>query len=203
MKYCTNQFKNKPNDTKLLTLVSNVLAYGAAVQNYVYNGNVAKEELVTSKVEALGYTLTPSVFTGIASGGQIVYDDIAPLEYRWTKVTLMLGSATEIYYRFKAPSIEGLQIKVEYNDQVVMYSEEDIVDEGSGVYRLAVGCLKSTEYIYDVKATFVINGEDASSVTDSVNSYLYRNVNKYDGVTQEMMKALYVYGESMRAYFDK
>jgi hypothetical protein len=202
MKYCVNQFKKQSNNKELLTLVSNVLTYGAAVQKYV-NPNVATEDLVTTKVEALNYKLTPTAYTGIASGNQIVYDDVAPLEYRWTKLTLMLGSSTELYYRFKAPTIEGLQIKVEYNDQVVMYESEDIVSEGNGVYRIAIGCLKSTEYIYDVKATFVINGVEASSMTDSINSYLYRNVTKYDESTQEMMKALYVYGESVRAYFGK
>ena len=171
MKYCSNQFKKNPNKKELLTVISDVLVYGAAVQRYVYGNTITDADLITSKVEALGYTLTPTSFAGIESGNKIIYDDKEPTEYRWTKVSLMLGSQTELYYRFKAPTVSGLVIKVEYSDQVVYLTEEDIVDEGNGVYRISIGCLTSMQYNYDVKATFIIDGVEASSMTDSINSY--------------------------------
>jgi hypothetical protein len=202
MKYCVNQLGKNPSK-ELRTVISDVLVYGAAVQRYVYGNKITQEDLITSKVIALGHTLTPTEYTGIPSGNNIVFNDVEPMAYYWKEVSLMLGSATEMYYRFKAPSIEGLKIKVEYSDQVVVYSEEDIVYEGNGIYRISIDCLTSMQYIYDVKATFIVNGVEASSMSDSINSYLFRQVDKQSGYTQEVMKALYVYGQSVRNYFGK
>ncbi len=203
MKYCVNQLSRNPS-AELKTVISDVLTYGAAVQRYVYGDKISEAELVTSMVEAKGYTLTPTAFPGIESGNQIKYDDVEPMTYYWTQVSLMLGSTTEMYFRFKAPSIDnGLKIKVEYSDQVVIYEADDIVSEGNGVYRISVDRLTSMQYVYDVKATFVVDDVELSSMTDSINSYLYRQVDKQSGYTQEVMKALYVYGQSVRGYFGK
>ncbi|MBO5439377.1 MAG: hypothetical protein J6A53_01820 [Clostridia bacterium] len=203
MKYCVNQLSRNPS-AELKTVISDVLTYGAAVQRYVYGDKISEAELVTSMVEAKGYTLTPTAFPGIESGNQIKYDDVEPMTYYWTQVSLMLGSTTEMYFRFKAPSIDdGLKIKVEYSDQVIIYEADDIVSEGNGVYRISVDCLTSMQYVYDVKATFVVDDVELSSMTDSINSYLYRQVDKQSGYTQEVMKALYVYGQSVRGYFGK
>ena len=154
-------------------------------------------------MEKAGYELESTVFTGIENASDIAYADKEPFKYYWYDVQLMLGSSTVLYYNFQAPDIDGLSIKVEYSDQTIIFENEDIVSLGNGNYRIEIGTLASTQYVYDVKATFITaDGEEASSMTWSINGYLSKAVDAFSGETKELMKALYIYGESIRAYFN-
>ncbi len=203
MKYCQQAIDAyKGKDDVFVKLIYDLVAYGAAVQKYE-NKNISDAELVTTLMEDAGYALEPTEFVGIENGSSIAYNDVEPTKLWWNDVQLMLGSTTVLYYNFNAPSIEGIKVKVEYSDQIIIFENEDIVSLGNGKYRIEIDTLASTQYVYDVKATFITaDGSESSSMTWSINGYLDAAVDAFSGETKELMKALYIYGESIRAYFN-
>ena len=192
-------YKNQP---ATVTLICDILAYGAAVQKY-RNPAIAESELVTSKMAAAGYTLTPTEYTGIEGASKIKYEDKEPLKYYWDDVQLMLGSNVVMYFNFQAPDIDGLKVKVEYSDQMYIIENDAIVSTGANKYRVEVDTIAPAQHIYDVKVTFITaEGTEASSMSASINGYLSAAMDLFSGETQDLMKALFVYGESVRAYLN-
>ena len=120
----------------------------------------------------------------------------------WKSSTVVLGSSTEMVYKFEASDITGLQIKIEVDGvQKMMIDASDLTIEG-GRYVVSVNCVSAVQYGSEVKATFVINGVESDSVAYSINGFLYNNLAKNEGTALgDLMKALYVYGDTTYKHF--
>ena len=169
------------------------------------NTTVADEDLITSLVKAEGYTLTPSAFTSIPESLKAQYFDVdTEDDLTWKSSTVVLGSSTEMVYKFAATDITGLQIKIEVDgvEKMMLDASELEYDATAKRYVVSVNCVSAVQYGSEVKATFVINGVESDSVSYSINGFLYNNLSKNEGtVLGDLMKALYLYGNTTYDYF--
>lgn len=197
LQYCEGELGK--NEAKITKLISDLLVYGAAVQKYV-NNNISDAELVTTIVSKK-YTLQPTAFTEIPEQSvKYAITGIEPEGTLWWSTSLMMGSTTEMYYKFKSDDISGLSIRVQiegHKDRI--YTAEDFRVEGDK-YVISVDYLTATQYGKAISATFIKDGVESGTFTDSINRYLKTAVGSYSGATLELSKALYVYGESVLAY---
>ena len=205
--YCVNQLKKSTISASLRTAISDLLVLGAETQKYL-NPNVSADELPTTIVKNLGYTLTPSTFTTIPdtcnkqlmSGTRINTTD-------WRAVSLMLGEQTLVQLKFISDNIENVTVKVfvptalNPNKSVEYeYGYEDFIyDEEIDRYVLEFEQLSAIQYDTALTAKLYVNGEEIGRTLQySINTYLWKNYNSLD-----VAKALYLYGESIKAYAGK
>ncbi len=204
MKYCIAKLKKNES----VEVISDLLVFGAETQKYVAsmtNTTVADEDLITSIIEAQGYTLTPSTFTSIPESLKAQYVDVdANDDLTWKSSTVVLGSSTQMVYKFAANDITGLSIKIEVDGvEKMMIDAADLeYDAVAKRYIVSVNCVSAVQYGSEVKATFVKNGVESDSVAYSINGFLYNNLAKNEGtVLGDLMKALYVYGNTTYNHF--
>jgi hypothetical protein len=188
--YCTNMLTKYPTNTKLCTLLGDLLTYGAAAQNYLTGGYGAP---VT---EGLTLTTTPFNAENLA---QCKLETVVSGEAgacRWTTATLVLDGTVRIRYGFTAASTEGLTVRV--GDHT--FTEFGRATGANGVaYNYVEIPVTASNFHTPYTASFVAEGE-AQTLTYSVNHYL---ATKYDATmtkTAALLEALYNYGVSASAY---
>ncbi|MBQ3357204.1 MAG: InlB B-repeat-containing protein [Oscillospiraceae bacterium] len=188
--YCVNQLANRPNDTKLKTLLSDLLTYGAAAQQYVgYKTN----ELVTS-----GLDLAPSDFSAI-SGRAISFSGTADAGTDWKAATLVLQSTLAIRFYFEAASVSGLTVQCAINGRTQTFT--DFAQTDSGLYYVEMSGVEATEFDDLVTATFYRDGVRVGrSASYSVNAYICGTQNSANASLRALVRALYNYGASASAY---
>ncbi len=182
-------------NTKMVTLLSDMLVYGAAAQTYTgYQTN----QLVTAGVTGM----TPS------SGLPSATDSVASI----TVTTSPSGSAItagNLYFSY----CHQLQIAVRANSAVRLVVKKngvtvDTHDLGASatVQVVSTAPLYSTELATGYTFELYENGSLVQTMTYSANSYLYNQSNKTDPSTgaltsmAEMARALYRYGVSCINY---
>ena len=190
-------------NAKLDTVLSDLLVMGAKTQLYM---NYKTDALVTDLVEAnLNKKLTPSTFSSIDSSLNVqklvgTKNEVTD----WTGGTLELGSSTKMVLKFKTDSIENVEIKITIGDREETYTKEDFAYNAStDRYELVVSSITVLEFGTTVKGIILKDGEQIGrEMNYSINSYL---ATSYSGTSTaaELVKALYLYGESVGAYFSK
>ncbi|MBQ6430740.1 MAG: hypothetical protein IJJ99_02530 [Oscillospiraceae bacterium] len=189
--YCVNQLANYPNDTKLKTLLSDLLTYGAAAQQYIgYKTN----DLVTS-----GLSLAPSAFPAL-SGKTIVFSGTADESVDWKAATLVLNSTLTIRFYFTAEDVSGLTVRCAINGRSQTVTDFGY-DERCGLYFAEMSGIEATEFDDTVTAAFYRNdalvGRTASY---SVNAYVCGMQNCENANLRALVRALYNYGASASDY---
>ena len=204
--YCTNMLTAYPTDTKLCTLISDLLVYGAAAQDYLTGG------YGTPVTAGLALTPTTTEFTDKLLAGMKVANVISnkPAEagdFSWVTATLVLDGTVHIRYGFTAESTEGLTVKV--GDTT--FTEFGEATTANGIEYRYVD-IPVTALNFDQAYTASFGYADAESgepvysdytLTYSVNHYL---ATKYDATmtkTAALLEALYNYGVSAKAYANK
>lgn len=189
--YCENTLARYSQNENLVTLLSDLLTYGAAAQTYV---GYKTDALVTS-----GLDLTPSTFTsaeGIAISFAGERDDAAD----WTSAALALSNDLAMRFAFTAESVDGLSVEVSINGRTETFTEFETAGEGK--YVVVFRGIKATEFDDAVTASFKLNGTPIGrSVTYSVNTYICGTQNNTE--TQnlaQLVRALYNYGAAAEAY---
>ena len=190
-------------NSKLDTVLSDLLVMGAKTQLYM---NYKTDALVTDLVEAnLKTKLTPSTFNGIDSSlnvQKLVGTKDAVTD--WTSGTLELGSSTKMVLKFKTDSIENVEIKITIGDRVETYTKDNFTyDASTNRYELVLSTITVLEFGTTVKGIILKDGvQIGREMNYSINSYL---ATSYSGTSTaaELVKALYLYGESVNAYFAK
>ncbi len=186
--YCVNMLA-KTTDTKLITLLSDLLVYGAKSQLYM---DYKTDAFVTD-----GLTLTPSTFTELTETDKALTGE-ADASVTWKGVALRYENAMAMRFAFKADA--DLVLKITINGRTTTYnvSELTAVD---GVYTVYFCGILATEYGDVVTASFY-NGETqvGQIATYSVNSYVYSKQGDSDTTLAELVKATYNYGASAVAY---
>ncbi len=169
-------------DTKLLTLMSDVLVYGAAVQTWIGDN---EDELVT-----YGLELTPSTTEFVAPETMLeVYGE------SFKSATLVLGSTITV--RFTVAAEEDAVIRVALNEKVAEYNVADLAKDAEGNYIVEFKNVYASECDNAIWASIVGTDE---CVRYSVNSYISEMANADDADLVALVKALYTYGVTADAY---
>lgn len=190
--YCVNQLANNPSQ-KLKTLLSDLLTYGAAAQQYVgYKTN----ELVTS-----GLSLTPSTFSAL-SGKEVVFYGTADAGKDWRSATLVLRNTLAVRFYFKADSVRGLAVRCTINGRDYTTTSFGH-DDTNNLYYVDMCDIEATEFDDTVTATF-LNSRDNTQIgrtaSYSVNTYVCSMQNCADANLRALVRALYNYGASASNY---
>ena len=188
--YCVNQLANNPS-AKLKTLLSDLLTYGAAAQQYAgYKTN----ELVTS-----GLSLAPSTFTEL-SGKTVSFSGTADAATDWLSATLVLRNTLAVRFYFTAESTTGLTVRCSVNGRTQTFAASDFVKTGSRYY-VEMGNIEATEFDTAVTASFYRNNTQIGrSASYSVNTYVCSTQNSGSANLRALVRALYNYGAAASAY---
>ena len=168
-------------NTALLTLMSDLLVYGAAAQTFVGD----TDALVTEGLE-----LTPTTTEFVAPESMLeVYGDA------FKSASLYLDHAVTV--RFTVVADEDAVIRVKVGEKSVEYNAADLEKDEQGRYIVEFADIYSTEYDNAIWATVV--GTD-NYVRYSVNSYVNEMANSENAALAALVKALYTYGATADAY---
>ena len=200
VKNCDNQLKKSSLDAKTRTMLSDVLMYGEKAQIVTnYNTDV----LVTSLLSAAS-TLTPSTYPDALDSSLDMQKRTGTKDARvqFTGVTLSLGSKMAVRVAVTCTDTSLFTYKVTVSGREYTYTGAELVpvtDGSDGKYYLFFNQMKATEF--GNKITFTCWEDDTQisyTIEYSVYTFIYRNMTKVDANTQELLKAIYNYGESTK-----
>ena len=192
--YAKNMLKNNSSNAKLVTLLSDLLTYGAAVQTYANNYNA--DALATDVGE--GITLKPTTtFTAPEKLTTVLSGTAADDEFDATfkSATLVLDGTVKIRYSFTANTVEGLTVNVGGKAYTEFMSGTDA--NGNPVLYVDVP-VNANHFGTTFTANF--NGNTNYVVNYSVNHYIATKYDETQTKTAALLAALYNYGASAVAY---
>lgn len=187
--YCSNLLTANPDNAALKTLLSDLLTYGAAAQNYTnYNTN----NLATD-----GLTLTPSTFAAI-SGKSVSFTGTADTDTYWSEATLVLGNTVGIRLFFYTDAQISIDVTIGNSTETF---DSGFVSCGNGRYYLDIPGIEATDFDTTVSATFYDNGVQVGNTLNyCVNAYICGTQNSENTTLRALVRALYNYGASAAAY---
>ena len=197
--YCVNQLAKTGEDeisAELRTLISDMLAYGAAAQVFTgYNTNTPVNEgddivnLTCSKFKPLS-DMKPD-FIGATDGSVC-----------WKSAGLILTNSVAMTFHFYAENPDGLRIRVGINGREVEYKEFEQV--GENLFEITFTGITATEFADAVTASFY-RGEVqvGNTLSYSVNTYICAKQNDSNENLAKLVKALYNYGASAKTFEQK
>lgn len=179
-----------PSDEKLVTVISDLLVYGAAAQTYTgYN---------TANLVTNGIDIAPSEFSSPTSKLSLNEESYLTA---FTTVGLKLTGDVNMYFVFNALETDGLTLKVSINGRETLYNVSELTPEQDGSYKVYFNKIMAHEADDEVTASFLLNGEEiGNSLTYSVNSYIAASYESTNAKLASLVKALANYGASAKAY---
>ena len=190
--YCTNLLA-KQNSPELQTLISDLLTYGAASQ--MYQG-YKTDALVTD-----GMDLTPSQFPGLDSSFNAqAFVGLYDANDRFTSAGLVLNNKVTLRLGVTLSQTEDTTIVLTINGTSTTYTAEDLVYENGKCY-LYYDEFMATAFNVPVFATIYRDGRQVGqTLAYSVNTYIYKNQNSGNAELRQLLRAIYNYGVSAKAY---
>ena len=191
--YCVNKLADNTISASLRTLLSDLLAYGAAAQTYM---NYKTNALVTdgNDINNPNYT----TFSAL-SGNAASFTGEADSDVYWTAASLTLTSSVAMNFRFYAESTDNLSVTVSVNGRSQTFTEFTAI--GGGVYGISFTGIQADELAQPVTASFARSGAAiGNTLTYSVNAYVQSKQNDSNAALQALVKALYNYGASAAAF---
>ena len=195
--YCINKLADSSVTGTLRTLISDVLAYGAAAQTYMSHNAGALVNTGSDIVNPIY-----STFTSL-SGLNATFTGTAAESPCWIGASLDLSNNVAMVFRFASPNKTGLSVKVTYNGKTTTFSGTSItaVSGMSGVYEVKLTGIKATDFDETVSASFYKSSAQVGNmVSYSVNTYICAKQADNDANLAALVKALYNYGTSAKAY---
>ncbi len=187
--YCSGKLANKT----LRTLSSDLLAYGAAAQIYA---GYKTDSLVTN---GLGTNYKPSTFPGL-EGKSVSFTGTQDASTYWTNASLVLKNDVAARFGFVTDDVSGLTVEVSINGRTRLYTASEFGTDNGSCYITFDG-IKATEFDDTVTARFLRGGEQiGAAVHYSVNAYICAKQNDADPNLRELVRTLYNYGASAKAY---
>ena len=193
--YCVNKLADETVTGALRTLLSDILAYGAAAQTYA---NYKTDALVTSgsDIKSPAY----STFPGL-SGLSAQFDGTAAADTCWSGVSLTLTDGVAMNFRFYAENTNGLSVQITMGDRTETFTEFNAIDGMDNVYEVSFEGIKATEFSSTVTAKFYRNNAQiGNAVSYSVNTYVCAKQNDSNTLLAELVQRLYNYGVSAASY---
>ncbi len=190
--YCVNQLERYSDNAQLVTLLSDILTYGACAQAYM---DYQTDELVSD-----GLDLTPSTFEAI-SGKTVSFTGEQDENTCWIGAALVLSNDLAARFTFVTDSTDGLTVEVAIDGRTQTFNAFE--DAGDGKYYITFDGTQATEFDDTVTATFCRDGvQIGAAVNYSVNTYICSTQNSTNEPLAALVKALYNYGASAKAYTD-
>ncbi len=174
-------------DAKYVTLLSDLLAYGAAAQTY---RNYKTDDLVNVNVD--GYA--PSATAPVAADKVTALTKSSSEVASFTAAGVYFDYTNKIYVKLTATTLEGVVVKV--NGTAV---NVEAYGNGYIAYSDAVSAL---DFGKTFTVTLEVSGEVAQTLTYSINSYVFtkcENMGSEPTAMQTLALALYRYGVSALA----
>ena len=191
-KYCVNQLA-KTDDELLITLLSDLLTYGAAAQTYT---NYKTDTLVTD-----GLSLSPSTFAEL-SGLKEEFVGTADPDTFWKSASLTLRNNVDVNLCFVTDSIEGLSVVLEINGRTETVTDFTPVDGEENLYQITFHGILATEFDLPVSASFYRDGAQVGNTLNySVNTYICSKQSDSDEALAALVRALYNYGATANTYY--
>lgn len=193
--YCVHQLEQHPDDEELANLLSDTLFYGEAAQNYT---GYKTETLVTDDLD-----IDPSLHSLLEGmyGKKVSFTGEQDETTCWTGATLVLTNNLGIRYYFVTDSTDGLSIEITVNGRTQTFNTFEAA--GSGKYFVTLYGINATELGETVTAKFFRNGEQLGAAANySVNTYICAMKDCKDADLKSLVRALYDYGASAKAYAD-
>ena len=195
--YCDNLLEKTEEDTALITLLADILTYGAAAQ--IYTGNI-EGGLVTD-----GMTAVPSTFEEL-SGKCVSFIGTEDEGADWTAASLVLYSSHAIRFKFRADDIQDLSIRFSINGRTETVSADAFtaVSGQENMWYADFRDIEATEFDDTVTAVFCRdNTPIGRAICYSVNTYICSMQNSTEPSLAQIVRALYNYGNSAVAYQTK
>ena len=193
--YCVNQLAKDDISAELRTLLSDILAYGAAAQTYMsYN----TEALVNVGDDIVNPTYSSfDDLSGVSAG---LEGDTSEDVY-WVGAGLTLTDSVAMTLRFYTVDAEELVINVHIGEEEKIFSSFKPVEGMEGIYEITLEDISATQFGEAVSASFLLWDEQmGNTLTYSVNTYVCAKQNDGNTACAALVKALYNYGAAAEAY---
>lgn len=193
--YCIHQLAKDDISAELRTLLSDLLAYGAAAQTYM---NYNTEALANIGDDIINPTY--STFTE-PSGLAPQFEGDASEDVYWVGAYLTLTDSVAMTFRFYTVDAEELVITVKLGDETRTFTSFKPVEGQDGVYEIIIDDINATQFDDAVTASFCLWDEAmGSTLSYSVNTYICSKQNDGNDALASLVRALYNYGTAAEAY---
>ncbi len=178
-------------DAGLMTLLSDMLTYGAASQ--IYRG-YKTDSLVTDGLTSL----TPSEYSTAPSHYAISGESESA---RWRGASLYCTDSMGVYLTLSSDS-DNLIARVTLAARSCEYDLKELEMQGNGMYGFLYTDIMAYEFSEVITAELISRdtGEVVSTLTYSVTSYVSENEDSGDTALVSLLKAIQCYGKSAAAY---
>lgn len=204
--YCRRMIMKNQKNKELVTLLSDILAYGAAAQQYCGDNYLATDigPVGDNKIDATkALTFTEFVCPTAVSSDKILNGSQPDgFAYKWYGVTLVLDNTMKIRYCFTMN--EGAEKStITVGTQTI--AAEEIKQHSDGYYYFDYAVTAAN---FGTCYTAKFSGADSYTVTYSVNYYVANNYAKFNSSTSDthnekiakLLETVYNYGVSAKAY---
>lgn len=174
----------------LHSLLADLLDYGAAAQKYKDH---ATDDLVNEGVSS-EEEFDPEAIESVKAAGEVKGESGA----KFNGATVRFDSTTHLRFDFIIGSANLSEVTVEIGG--VVYQAAEFIENENGSYSLYTEAITATQHAKAYTATLKIAGEEAHSVTYSVDSYV--KVMHSGAKMGELAKAIYNYGISAIKFRD-
>jgi hypothetical protein len=186
--YCQKVLASNPENKDLEKMIADLIAYGVAAQHYA---NYKEDQLVSEGFEHL----TPSEWTDVESTDKFVSEKLNE-DVCFTAMGVRFGYVNKVYFKFKTPTLENMNITVTANGRDVEFLLEEVSE---GVYIIYTDALYATELDTVFTVTLVVGDVEVQYMTYSAKSYVYSQQSKNTEMAA-LAKALYNYGRTATWY---
>lgn len=177
--------------TSLKTFMADMLEFGAAAQVYVEHGtdNLANSAAWVASSKTAGYTAPTSVRNVTFNAGA---------NDRFTAASVRVENYVRLQFMIKATNADRVKIRVGSNSPFTYMLESA---ESDGLYHILTDGIMAINY-GDVWTLTLTDADDTdySTVTYSVNSYIVSKDSSTIPGLADIVRAMYNYGASAKAY---
>ncbi len=193
------------NNEKLMSLIADMLRYGAAAQLY---RNYKTNDLVTDNLQTNGFDLSTRGSSATPTEDDDVrtltpQTDISQLADSFTALGVRFDFQNKIYIKFKTDDLS--KIKLSVNGTIIENLSDKIASAGNGVYVFYTDGIAATDFDEIFTFEMYVNGTLHQTITYSVNSYAYAKCQANESTLTplaQLVRALYRYGLSAKAYIE-
>ena len=195
LEYCNDVLADSDASEELKQLCVDMLYYGAASQKF---NNYKTDDLVSSHISG-----TSSTFTALTEAdNKLTYTETSN-EYYFAGATLVLDNAINVRFDLKAVDAAATVAKITYGGKTYEYNVSDLearTDKNNRYYLYFEGVTAGGLDELIICELYQDDTRVGDTMTYSVNSYVYEKQADSNAALQELVQALYNYGESTKAY---
>ena len=176
----------------MVTLISDLLVYGEAAQNYK---DYATDTPVTEGIDGM----LPSTITPTEADRMTLTGNTDPALH-FNSATVHFDNANQIRIEILASVAEKNLVAIKINGK--QHTLDALASLGNGVYRIATAKLYATQFADVLSIELSYDGTVCATIAYSVNAYAYAMTSGETESTemQALALALYRYGQSAIAY---